>query len=126
MSLTDDWKKRKLKAGPYYVRLSNGSVDVAKLSKFNRFYAISCTFEVVEVLAPCDYDNFVKCRKQLAEHKDNCCCLENEKLRLDNQELRRLLKECDGCVCSLKGRGVSDCNGSNLNDLLTRINEVLK
>lgn len=26
MSLTDDWKARKLKAGAYYVRLSNGRV----------------------------------------------------------------------------------------------------
>lgn len=60
MSLTDDWKARKLKAGAYYVRLSNGRVDVAKLSKFNRFYAISYTFEVVEVLAPCSYDHFVE------------------------------------------------------------------
>lgn len=60
MSLTDDWKARKLKAGAYYVRLSNGRVDVAKLSKFNRFYAISYTFEVVEVIAPCDYDLFVE------------------------------------------------------------------
>ncbi len=64
MSLTDDWKARKLKAGPYYVRLSNGRVDVAKLSKFNRFYAISYTFEVVEVLAPCDYEELKRVRDE--------------------------------------------------------------
>lgn len=67
MSLTDDWKARKLKAGAYYVRLSNGRVDVAKLSKFNRFYAISYTFEVVEVLSPCDYDLFVELTEKVKE-----------------------------------------------------------
>lgn len=65
MSLTDDWKAGKLKAGPYYVKLSNGRVDVAKLSKFNRFYAICYTFEVVEVIAPCSYDHFVELTKKV-------------------------------------------------------------
>lgn len=121
MSLTDDWKARKLKAGPYYVRLSNGSVDVAKLSKFNRFYAISCTFEVVEVLAPCDYEELKRVRD---ENNDLSALVTSNEIEIDH--LCQLLKECDGCVRSLKGRGVSDCNGSNLNDLLTRIHEVLK
>ena len=65
--LTDAWKLRKLKAGAYYVRLSNGRVDVAKLSKFNRFYAISYMFEVVEVLSPCDYDYFVELTEKVKE-----------------------------------------------------------
>lgn len=41
------------------------------------------------------------------------------------QNLRSLLKECDGCVRSLRARGVSDCNGSNLNDLLKRLEKAL-
>lgn len=49
----------------------------------------------------------------------------NNRLK-ENEKLRQLLKECNGCVCSLRARGVSDCNGNNLNDLLTRINEVVR
>lgn len=80
MSLTDDWKAGKLKAGPYYVKLSNGRVDVAKLSKFNRFYAICYTFEVVEVIAPCSYDHFVELTEKVKG--------------LENKQLRQLPKEC--------------------------------
>lgn len=36
-----------------------------------------------------------------------------------------LLKECDGCMRSLRASGVSDCNGSNLNDLLKRLEKAL-
>lgn len=42
-----------------------------------------------------------------------------------NDEILAMLKECDGCVRSLRARGVSDCNGSNLNDLLTRITTAI-
>lgn len=48
-----------------------------------------------------------------------------EALYEELQNLRSLLKECDGCVRSLRARGVSDCNGSNLNDLLTRITTAI-
>ena len=48
-----------------------------------------------------------------------------EALYEELQNLRFLLKECDGCVRSLRARGVSDCNGSNLNDLLTRITTAI-
>lgn len=48
-----------------------------------------------------------------------------EALYEELKNLRFLLKECDGCVRSLRARGVSDCNGSNLNDLLTRITTAI-
>lgn len=48
-----------------------------------------------------------------------------EALDEELKNLRFLLKECDGCVRSLRARGVSDCNGSNLNDLLTRITTAI-
>lgn len=44
----------------------------------------------------------------------------------ENNDLRSLLKECDGCVRCLRAYGVADCNGNNLNDLITKIEEVLK
>lgn len=44
----------------------------------------------------------------------------------ENNDLRERLKECDGCVRCLRAFGVSDCNGNNVNDLITKIEEVLK
>lgn len=43
----------------------------------------------------------------------------------ENERLRALLKECDSCVRALRAYGVSNCNGSELNDLLTRINAAI-
>lgn len=43
----------------------------------------------------------------------------------DNNKLCQLLKECDSCIRALRAYGVSDCNGSELNDLLTRINAAI-
>lgn len=107
MSLTDDWKARKLKAGTYYVRLSDGRVDVAKLSKFNRFYAISYTFEVVEVLAPCDYE-------------------ELKRVRANNEiaHLRQLLKECKEYLSDVDTYFTKNADEATV--LLTKIEEVLK
>lgn len=48
-----------------------------------------------------------------------------EALYEELKNLRFLLKECDGCVRSLRASGVSDCNGSNLNDLLKRLEKAL-
>ena len=42
----------------------------------------------------------------------------------ENNNLRSLLKECDGCVRCLRAYGVADCNGSNINDLITKIEEI--
>ncbi len=43
----------------------------------------------------------------------------------ENNNLRSLLKECDGCVRCLRAYGVAYCNGGNINDLITRINVTL-
>lgn len=114
MSLTDDWKARKLKAGAYYVRLSNGNVDVAKLSKYNRFYAICCTLDVIEVLAPIpDCDELQRLKKgwELYSHET-----------VITKQLLELLRECLAHL-SLGEIGTSVIP---INDLVTRINEVLK
>lgn len=131
--LTDDWKIRKLKAGAYYVRLSNGRVDVAKLSKFNRFYAISYTFGVVEVLSPCDYDLFVELTEKVKE-------LEKEVAKGDeiigkllneghaaiekNKQFSSLLKECaeyiEGDIEFREDEDAMYCR-----DILTRINAAI-
>lgn len=124
MSLTDDWKARKLKAGPYYVRLSNGRVDVAKLSKFNRFYAISYTFEVVEVLAPCDYEELKRVRD---ENNDLSALVTSNEIEIAH--LRQLLKECkdwlNWAYVELQEYD-EDHKSPEIDNLLTEINEVLK
>ncbi len=105
----------------------------------------------IEVLAPCDYDHFVELTEKVKELKRDIKVLTNNYKLLEKQQaenlahgqalvdefgdfealyeelknLRFLLKECDGCVRSLRARGVSDCNGSNLNDLLTRITTAI-
>ena len=107
---------------------------------------------IKEVLALVpDYDHFVELTEKVKElEEDNKTLTNNYKLLEDKQasdiihgqaladefgdfelfyeelqNLRSLLKECGGCVRSLRARGVSDCNGSNLNDLLTRITTVI-
>lgn len=82
-------------------------------------YDIAC--ETVNKLL----DDKKKLKKELAEHRENCCCLENEKLRLDkakleeeNNKLRDLLNEC---VAHLSF-GEIGTSVTPLNILLTRIN----
>lgn len=117
MSLTDDWKARKLKAGAYYVRLSNGNVDVAKLSKYNRFYAICCTLDVIEVLAPIpDCDELQRLKKgwELYSHET-----------VITKQLRQLLKECQTFFEEENPKDFTVLS-ERMEDLLTKINEVMK
>lgn len=100
--LTEDWKARKLKPGSYYVRLSNGNLDVAKLSRFNRFYGISYHFEVEEILAPCDYGELQRL-KAIAEKGDTTstdiidCNIRKENMRLQ-AEINRLRKAINSAL----------------------------
>lgn len=134
MSLTDDWKAGKLKAGSYYVRLSNGRVDVAKLSKFNRFYTICYTFEVVEVLAPCDYDHFVELTekakkfekaftKALKYNDDLLAVITGCELEVN--KLRELLKEVKEFIEEENPKDYTIMS-ERMDELLTKIEEALK
>lgn len=73
------------------------------------------------------YEEVVRLRKEVAKGDEIIGKLLNEGHAAieKNKQLSCLLKECDGCVRSLRARGVSDCNGSNLNDLLTRITTAI-
>lgn len=134
MSLTDDWKAGKLKAGPYYVKLSNGRVDVAKLSKFNRFYAICYTFEVVEVIAPCSYDHFVELTKKVKKIEKEVVkgdtitgelLNEGAHIKKENRQLRQLLKEVKEKIHN-EFINQDIVSIDKFNKILTRITEVLK
>lgn len=113
--LTDAWMNKKMEAGRiYFVKVKDGYgyriepmvVDMdGDLSDLEgkRYMSYASQNDILEIISLCDYETLYE----------------------ELQNLRSLLKECDGCVRSLRARGVSDCNGSNLNDLLTRITTVI-
>lgn len=134
MSLTDDWKSGKLKDGWYWVKTECGFIQpvyyliMRVKGELVKGFAEEPEDRVTEVLAPCDYSRFVELTKEV-KYLKSVAAKSAEIAQYasdDNAQLRQLLKECDGCVRCLKAKGVSDCNGIKLKDLLTRINEVLK
>lgn len=75
-------------------------------------------------------DKLEKKNRALENYKNQSYRIKNQRHEInnrlkENEKLRELLKECNGCVRCLRAYGVSDCNGSKLNDLLTRINVAL-
>lgn len=131
--LTKDWKEGKLKQGWYFTSTAKGEVcpNLWFDDEWNDFMGM-----VEEVLAPCDYDEY-KAMQEHISYLEKCISIyeqkeqlhtndsiEYNKLEKENNNLRSLLKECDGCVRCLRAYGVADCNGSNINDLITKIEEI--
>lgn len=150
--LTNDWKDKKLYDGLYYIRLKNGKTPIAELETWCRYddeveepYKTSQEFFeypkdiISEVLSPIpSYDEY-KAMQDHISYLEKCISIYEQKEKLhtndsieynniveENNDLRERLKECDGCVRCLRAFGVSDCNGNNVNDLITKIEEVLK
>lgn len=73
------------------------------------------------------YEEVVRLRKEVAKGDEIIGKPLNEGHAAieKNKQLSCLLKECDSCVRTLRAFGVSDCNGSNLNNLLTRITTAI-
>ena len=146
--LTADWKKGLLESGLYYV--GNDKVKDFAFVKPHEIsvYTLDSNIPMLlkdnaEILAPVPtYDEYKamqehiaaasktieKLQCQLAEHKENCCCLENEVLRLKLAKIEELLKECKEAYQAyiplflmLRNKDAADC----ANKLLNRINEVL-
>lgn len=68
--LTEDWKAKKLKTGWYYVVLSNGFIDLARLSKYGRFYHLSYSLEVKKPISIVPtYDEYKAMQEKLTEFK---------------------------------------------------------
>lgn len=68
--LTEDWKAKKLKTGWYYVVLSNGFIDLARLSKYGRFYHLSYSLEVKKPISIVpNYKEYKAMQEELAEFK---------------------------------------------------------
>lgn len=113
--LTDAWMNKKMEAGRIYFvkvkdeygyRIEPMVVDMdGDLSDLEgkRYMSYASQNDILEIISLCDYETLYE----------------------ELQNLRSLLKECDGCVRSLRACGVSDCNGSNLNDLLKRLEKAL-
>lgn len=157
--LTNDWKARKLEPGWYWIK--NKARGIVPDNLIANDWMMSGFCNVIEVLAPCNYDHFADLRKKAEKYdrikvngnypdkisklksrikkllkkieeleSDSLAKKEGEEivaeLTNENNDLRERLKECDGCVRCLRAFGVSDCNGNNVNDLITKIEEVLK
>ena len=123
--LTEEWKAKKLKTGWYYVVLSNGFIDLARLSKYGRFYHLSYSLEVKKPISIVPkYKEYMAMQEQLNKEGTWYTKISHKKLEKENNKLRRLLKECQKYIdfcCVPKGFGKS----AIAEDLLTQINTAL-
>ena len=91
--LTADWKAGKLETGWYYLKFENGDIEMQ--NNCIGGFLMSCNNRVVQVLAPVPtYDEYKDMQAELAEHRNHCCCSENEVMRLKLAEMEELLREC--------------------------------
>ena len=65
------------------------------------------------------YEEWQKLQDKLAEHKEMCCCTNNEVLRLENYKLKELLKV-------IRGYLVNGCDVEDEIRICEEIDEVLK
>lgn len=135
MSLTDDWKAGKLVQGWYFCKLKNGLIHHFEFNG-NDFTDLTCHIPpVAEVLAPCNYDHFVKLNEKV-----KTLSLENERLlnlkHIDFEKVRKivklriLLEECKPYIQKeieiIKGAGFCNCERAwKTSDLLTRIDAAI-
>ena len=85
--LTEKWKKGELKKNKYWVKYKNGKIDTWELSEG---ITIESKPEIIEVLAPVpSYEEWQKVLN---------IDFNNEVLRLENQQLKKLLKECQHMI----------------------------
>lgn len=140
MSLTDDWKAGKLENGKsYYVKMhANGDIKIlqalddkedGQVLGDSKFIYTPCEipeiYDIEEVLTPVpSYEELQQMKENLKDHKENCCCLENEKLRLDKANLRSLLKECKEFFEEENPKDFTVIS-ERMDYLLTRINAII-
>lgn len=117
-NLTEQWKKRELEDGFYYVKLVDGEDEKIIIDKYcNSFkgWEDSENWQISEVLAP--VPSFEEC-KDLKLHDEKATIKLGEKI-IENDKLKRLLEECKNLI--------NECIRSDYKDeLCERIDEVLK
>lgn len=116
MSLTKKWKAKELKNGWYWIMLEWSAKPFPAYS-FDNYFDEQDNEEIVEVVAPCDYDEMQRLKE---EHERGC--LDCDYLA-EYGKMRPLLREC---IFSLNYHIGMCPNFQKGKDLLTRINEVLK
>lgn len=129
--LTASWKAKKLKTGWYYVVLSNGFIDLARLSKYGRFYHLSYSLEVKKPISI--VPNYDECKAMQDHIVDLTEKVERLKKELESSHwyqtiqnedisnLRNLLRECWAHLSVGKvGTSITP-----INILLTQINTAL-
>lgn len=141
MSLTEDWRNKKLKTGQrFFISINGYNAEPATIDIDGDFVdmeglPVNPYTNEIQVLAPCDYDHFV----ELTE-KVKTLSLENERLlnlkHIDFEKvqkivkLRMLLKECKPYIQkemeTIKGAGFCNCDWAwKTSDLLTRIKATI-
>lgn len=85
-TLTEQWKKGKIKRAKYWVKYRNGNIDIWELSEG---ITIESKPEIIEVLAP--VLSFEEC-KDLKSHDEKATIKLGEKI-IENDKLKELLKE---------------------------------
>lgn len=128
MSLTDDWKAGKLKNGWYFCLYEN-DVIFPGLCFDDDFD--DCQLKVMEVLALCNYDELQRLKEEVANGDRIIGELLNEgnSARMENRQLRQLLKECRTAFETYAEEDEScglDEENKYAKNLLPKINEVLK
>lgn len=100
MTLTEQWKKGELD-GEYYIKTTNGEIYIVefqnsisvkrkKLSNVKSFKGYIYKKTVKEVLAPVpSYEEYLESESHCSVYSDV-----NKSLKEENQQLKKLLKEC--------------------------------
>lgn len=129
MSLTDDWKAEKLKDGWYYTLITNDEItpNLWFDDEWDDFRG-----NVVEVLAPCDYEELLRLEEENDTLIKRCANLQRQGAgtRIDlegekivNERLRNLLRECSRRIEDLLEW--SDTKYDEAEELLTRIKAAI-
>lgn len=64
MSLTDDWRAKKLRGGWYFVLFTNHSTLPVYYDTFNQEFEFNWNYEIQEVLVPCDYEELQRLKEE--------------------------------------------------------------
>lgn len=123
MTLTEQWEKGELESGWYYIEEINGDVQID-------YYDVACAdYEFNELEG--DWDNFGETIKEVLAPVPNYGDWKRiiddwRDVSYENKKLKKLLKECRYIMNIEKDFASCHFEKHKLNELLTKIDEVLK
>ena len=126
--LTEQWKKGELPSGWYYTKLWKGCNVIDKFIG-NQFLRYDDS-DIVEVIAPVpSYEEWQRILQYAGkyEYEYTSCVMDYENLKQENQQLKKLLKECQNYIVNtpVLEQG-SEQKTKEIHGLLTNIEEALK